>query len=331
MKKPRVYVSPSATRKSGYPSRYFLHLKRELAAWYDVLEADNRPCLMQSGTLLRASLKADAAVLSFVENIAFHKLAILQTGLALLALDIMRLRRCKIVFICHNPRPHQGENRLSRLLLGKLFKNADLIVAHTENTAALVRERAGEKKLLFVPHPTEAPVHAAAADPLDVLIWGTLLPYKGVAEFLAEPAVRDSGLKIKVVGDCPDAGLSARIRELANENIRFEQRRPEMDEVASLVAGSRFVLFPYLPGSISGSGTLVDTLRFGGNPVGPDVGAFRELAALGLCRVYHSTEELLEILHSGWQPDRAAVDEYLSANSWPAFTRAIVERIKESV
>ena len=326
----KVYVSPSATRKSGYASRYFPHLKQELASYFEVLEADNRPCLMQSGALFRASLRADAAVLSFVENIAFHKLALLQTCLALLSLDIMHLRGCRIIFIMHNPSPHQGGNCLSKMLLRKLLRRADYVVAHTENTAAIVREAVGESKLLVLPHPTEAPVAAAPTGQSDVLIWGTVLPYKGVAEFLSEPAVRDSGLRIKVVGDCPNTELAARVEAFSTGSISFEQRRPEMEEVASLVAGSRFVVFPYLPGTISGSGTLVDTLRFGGSPVGPDVGAFRELAERGLCKVYRSAAELLDILKSDWQPDRAAVEQYLSANSWPAFVRTLAQHLKEN-
>jgi len=324
----RVYVSPSATRKAGYSNRYFLHLKRELALYFDVLEADDAPCTMQSGALLRNSFKADVAVLSFVENIAFHRLAALQTCIALVALNIMRLRKCRIVFIFHNPSPHQGGNALSRVLTDRLFRFADLVVAHSSNTACIARERVVEHKVLYFPHPCEAPLVAPAGERTDVLIWGTVLPYKGVEEFVSDGAVRASGLKIKVLGACPDPALAGRIHGLENDNIRFEQRRAEMDEIAASVAGSRFVLFPYLPGSISGSGTLVDTLRFGGNPVGPDVGAFRELAERGLCKVYHSTEELLEILRSGWVADNEKVAGYLSANSWPAFVKAITDRLK---
>lgn len=327
----KVYVSPSATRKAGYSSRYFLHLKRELASYFEVLEADNAPCIMQSGALLRNSFKADVAVLSFVENIAFHKLAVLQTCIALIALGIMRLRKCRTVFIFHNPSPHQGGNALSRALTDKLFRIADLVVAHTENTASIARERVGEQKVLYFPHPCEAPVSVPAGARTDVLIWGTVLPYKGVEEFISNGAVRASGLKIKILGACPDPALAERIHALENDNISFEQRRAEMDEIASNVAGSRFVLFPYLPGSISGSGTLVDTLRFGGNPVGPDVGAFAELSQHGLCRVYADISELLEILHSPWSADPARVREYLSGNSWTSFVETMVNRLKENV
>ena len=49
----KIYVSPSASRKNGYPNRYIPMLKKELEPYYEVLEDDGRPCLMQGLRLLR--------------------------------------------------------------------------------------------------------------------------------------------------------------------------------------------------------------------------------------------------------------------------------------
>lgn len=325
----KVYAAPSASRKLGYPNPYVPNLKRELAGSFDVLEADNRPCLMQGGALLRNSVKGDIFLLSFVETIAFHPLALIQTCMALLALDIMKLRRRKIVFFFHNPRPHKGENALSRMLTRRLFRYADLVVTHSGNTAAIAREKVGEARVLMCPLPfEEAAAPQARGQECDVLIWGAIFPYKGVVEFLSDPAIAASGLKIDIVGECKDGALAQKISSLATGSIRFENRRPEMDEIASRVAGSRFVLFPYLPGSISGSGALTDTLRFGGNPVGPDAGAFRDLAAQGLCRVYSDPAELPEILESGWKVDAGRLAHFIQENSWAAFAEKIIKFVR---
>ncbi len=74
----KIYVSPSANRKNGYPNRYFVFLKENLAEYFDVLDADNEPYLTQGWALLKHSFKADIFLLSFVETIAFHKLAFAQ-------------------------------------------------------------------------------------------------------------------------------------------------------------------------------------------------------------------------------------------------------------
>ena len=325
----KVYASPSASRKLGYPNPYVPNLKKEFSGAFEVLEADNRPCLMQGGALLRNSVKGDIFLLSFVETIAFHPLALLQTCMALLALDIMKLRRRSIVFFFHNPRPHKGENWLSRKLTRRLFRYADLVVTHSENTAAIAREKVGESKVLMCPIPFEPAAALVAKGPeCDVLIWGSIFPYKGVAEFLADPAIAASGLRVDIIGECRDAALSEKIASLATGSVHFENRRPEMDEIASRVAGSRIVLFPYLPGSVSGSGSLTDTLRFGGNPVGPDAGAFRDLATQGLCKVYSTASEVPGIVESGWKVDAGKLARYIEANSWSAFAEIIIKFVR---
>ena len=113
MKDFSIYVAPSAKRGTGYPNRYFCRLKEVLSIHFKVLEADNRPCLMQGTALVFNSLRADVFLLSFVENIAFHKLAWFQQWLALAALRCMKIRGRKIIFIFHNPRPHKGETPIS--------------------------------------------------------------------------------------------------------------------------------------------------------------------------------------------------------------------------
>ena len=83
MKDSSIYVAPSAKRGVGYLSQYFYRLKEALFKYFKVLEADNRPCLMQGTALVLNSLRADVFLLSFVETIAFHKLAWFQQWLAL--------------------------------------------------------------------------------------------------------------------------------------------------------------------------------------------------------------------------------------------------------
>ena len=149
----------------------------------------------------------------------------------------------------------------------------------------------------------------------EILIWGNILPYKGVLEFISSPAVRVAGLNVRIVGRCKDPGMAKDIEKAVAEcdsaefvgsysngseslrsKIIFENRAADFDELASLVSSSKFVLFPYLPGSVSSSGVLMDTLAMGGNPVGPAVGAFADLSRENVCFVYGSEAEMIEIL-----------------------------------
>ncbi|MBQ4306794.1 MAG: hypothetical protein II764_07245 [Bacteroidales bacterium] len=215
------------------------------------------------------------------------------------------------------------------------MKRSHLILSHSEAAAAYARDYLQARgldpgKAVFRPHPLRLDLSnipdrqdGDGAPVRDVLIWGDILPYKGVAEFLSKESVRNSGLRISVVGRCKDGTLASKIEEaiglFPQGRAEFRNERPGFDEIASLVRGSRHILFPYLPGSISSSGALMDTIAMGGTPVGPDAGAFRDLAADNLCLIYHDDDEMLDILKSGKTADPSAAREFLYSNSWPAF------------
>ena len=326
----KVFVSPSATIKDRYSNPYFKRLKEGLSSFCEVMDADNRPRKAQSLALFVNCFKADVFLLSFIEGVAFQKFPMAQTFLSLLSLSIISLRKKTMVFFYHNPVAHKGDNWMCRLLFKSLFSHADYVLAHSENTAIIAQEKVGKDRVILFPHPTEplCPV-APTEEKTDVFIWGTILPYKGVYEFISAPEVQRSSLRILIIGGCPDPVLAEKIQRCTNEHIVFEQRRAEMGELAARIASSRYVLFPYFPESISGSAALMDTLKFGGNVVGPDAGAFKDIAKDNLGKVYHSTTELMEILASEWHVDKEILGRYLDAHIWPAFIRTLRERIPE--
>ncbi len=353
----KIYVSPSANRKSGYPNRYFVMLKENLAEYFEVLDASNEPYLTQGWALLKHSFKADIFLLSFVETIAFHKLAFLQYLMVRLSLLIMRLRRKEIVFIFHNPRPHKGENWMSRSLTKAQLIQACLVISHSCETASFARGLLSEygcppDKVRYICHPVVEPspdfwasLVSGADSPLgparsdEILIWGNILPYKGVLEFVSSPAVRAAGLKVRIVGRCKDPGMASDIEKAVAEcdstefrnfndgfsamrsRIVFENRSADFAELAVLVRSSRFVLFPYLPGSVSSSGVLMDTLAMGGNPVGPAVGAFADLARENVCFVYGSEAEMIEILKSDRHVNPEILRDFIARNTWHAYAK----------
>ena len=376
-----IYVSPSANRKSGYPNRYFVVLKENLAEYFDVLDSGNEPYLTQGWALLKHSFKADIFLLSFVETIAFHKLAFIQYLMVRLSFLVMRLRRGRIVFIFHNPRPHKGENWMSRSLTRMQLTQSCLVVSHSCETAAFARALLSEygcspDKVRYICHPIVDPSASvggvagcasagagssvsvaavassfcasaaglASATPSDeVLIWGNILPYKGVLEFVSSPAVRAAGLKVRIVGRCKDASLASAIVKAVGQcdagqsaegstsvdgsdylhrtRIVFENRAADFEELAVLIRSSRHVLFPYLPGSVSSSGVLMDTLSMGGNPVGPAIGAFADLARENVCDVYGSEAEMIEILKSDRRVNPETLRDFISRNSWQAYAK----------
>lgn len=420
----KIYVSPSAKRgRVRYPNKYFCRLKRELGRYFEVLDAENKPCLAQGLALFINSFKADVFLLSFVETIAFHKLAFIQYCLACLSLWIMKIRRKKIVFIFHNIRPHKGENFMSRSLTRLQMKYADSIISHSSRAVDFAKSylnsqnlpkwhsyfklfqfsNFSEDKVKYVCHPvlpfdfkngvfiensqsfSQGCSQNISQDGLqdnsqsgpqdgtldvrttprnrqikyDIFIWGDIMPYKGVLEFLENPLIYDSGLKISILGRVMDEKLKKSISKVLDKHyakffaelsdniengttdrmagktdISCEWRRADFAQIAACCLRSRAVLFPYKTNSISGSGALIETIAMGGKPVGPNVGAFKDLAKEGLCYVYDDISTFIEEIKLIKQKDEVLLPElkerrekFIEENSWENFVKTIIKSV----
>lgn len=342
----KIYVSPSAKPGVGYKNKYFNHLKTSLASYFEVLEADNKPCLAQGLALLINSFKADVFLLSFVETIAFQKLAFIQYCLACMALFVMRLRKKQIIFIFHNIKPHKGENFMSRSLTRLQMKMAKKIISHSERAVIYAKDYLrsideNPDKVLYICHPVtkfDFPEITQKDNRkcIDILIWGDIFPYKGVPEFLNNPLAR--GLKIHIVGYAKDAKMAEKMLQSVkcyNEKmagkVQFENRRASYEEITILCSKSKCVLFPYKPESVSGSGLLIDTIVLGGMPAGPRVGAFKDLSKKGLCYAYNDVSEVIEIIKDGKTPllENMSInrEKFIKENSWEKFAETIFNSV----
>lgn len=327
--KERVYYFPPAG-KGGYPNPYSLNFKQALQSYFEVLDKENKPSLMSGLSLLFYAFRADIYILNWIEGIIFHRLGIVQYALARLSIWMIKRRKKKIVWMFHNIHPHQGENYFSRQMQKVLYKSANLIVSHSREAADYASKNAG-KRVLYVCHPVKplSVVPLRTDIVMDVLIWGAIFPYKGVKEFLQELQSRNLGLKVYIVGKCADQHLADSIDRLCGEKIIFENRRASFEELAGLMQSCKYVLFPYVGDCVSSSGALIDTIVLGGYPVGPDKGAFRDLAAEGVCSIYRDYDDLFTLLKRERTGELQAAD-FIKRNSWEAFAEYLFNRISNA-
>lgn len=318
----KVFFYPPAP-KGGYTNPYIVNYKNAIKKDFNVLNMDNQVSPMLSLTFLLYSLKADIYIINWLESVCFLKLGILQFLLARLGLRIIKLRKKKIIWMFHNIHPHQGRSKLSSKIQKILFKQSELIITHSSEATMYAREKTG-KKVLYKCHPVkEISVTSQYENKrinCDVFIWGTILPYKGVYEFISLEEIQQSKLKIIIVGECANKELAEKINSQCNDNIHFENRRASFDELAQYIQNSRYTLFPYIGDCVSSSGALIDTIVFGGTPVGPDVGAFKDLKKEDICLVYRDYTELVNIIHSSCTISETQRSLFIKANSWKAFS-----------
>lgn len=324
MKKMSYYP---ACGKNGYTNPYSVNYKHAMSLYFDVLEADNKPpkYKMLGLYILKRSFQADVYVYNWIEDIGTYRLPLIQWLLVCLAFLIIKCRRKKIVWMFHNKHPHSGVTFYSKTISYLLFHTASLIVSHSKEAYVYAKSKT-KRPTLYACHPikkfTDEDLYFnGEIQRSDVFIWGSIIKYKGIEEFVSLQEVRKSNLKIHILGSGKDQKLVNRIRQYCGGNIVFEERRASYGEIAAYCRTSKFVLFPYVGDCVSSSGALIDTIAMGGTPVGPNIGAFVDLASENMCLTYKNYSDMIEILKS----NKKIVDrtDFIDSNSWESFAKII--------
>ena len=325
-----LFYYPPASR-NGYPNPYSIHYKKALEQYYNVLDKENRPSKILSWTFLVNTFLADIFIINWLESVPFLRFGYLQYVLARIGLKVIQWRKKKIIWRFHNKHPHQGDNKQSRKIQDILFRQSQLIISHSEEAAEYARLKV-ENKVIYKCHPI-MPISVDSfhgeVEACDVLIWGAILPYKGIYEFISNEEIQNTNLRIRIIGRCSDNELCNKIRSQCNQYITFENRRIDFNELAVCISKSRYVLFPYIGDCVSSSGALIDTIALGGIPVGPHIGAFKDLEKEGVCITYKNNKTLLSILQ---EKNTVSINKsfFMKNNSWESFVRIIKSQIIDS-
>lgn len=328
----KLFFFPQKPSKSCYKNPYSQNYKDCLEDYFNVVDKDASQSRLKAWSLLKYSTKANIYVLNWVENIPFLKYAFIQYLLVKLAFAIMKARGSKIVWMFHNIQPHQGVNWMTKDISKWLFHNATLIISHSKEATKYAKQYA-VCNVVYKCHPIKLiPTETwdKTIDPYDVFIWGAILPYKGIVEFISSPEIQQSELKIKIIGSCKDIELNSRIREYTNDNINFENRRADFSEISANCKSAKYVLFPYIGNCVSSSGALIDTIALGGRPVGPHLGAFIDLNQAGVCLTYKDYKDLLNILTNKKNEAITDIDDFLKNNSWTSFAKFLAQNLKSN-
>jgi glycosyltransferase involved in cell wall biosynthesis len=178
----------------------------------------------------------------------------------------------------------------------RVFGSMDAVVAHSEHSAARLREDVGLEpaKVRVIPHgafdyltklPEEKPLppELQGAEGPVILSFGLLRPYKGIEDLL-EAFRRIDGAELWIVGN-PRMDVTP-LRKLAAEvggRVRFVTRFVDDAEIPAIFRRADLLVLPYL--DAEHSGVLYTGLAFGKPLVLSAVGGFPEVAALGAGRL----------------------------------------------
>jgi glycosyltransferase involved in cell wall biosynthesis len=177
-----------------------------------------------------------------------------------------------------------------------VFSRMDAVVAHSERSAARLRDEVGldPGRVRVIPHgafdyltrlPREQPLppELEGAEGPVILCFGLLRPYKGIENLLA--ALRAvKGAELWIVGNPRmDVEPLRRLAAEAGGRVRFVTRFVDEAEIPAIFRRADLVVLPYL--EAEHSGVLYTGLAFAKPLLLSAVGGFPEVAATGAARL----------------------------------------------
>ncbi|NJO67966.1 MAG: glycosyltransferase family 4 protein [Bacteroidetes bacterium] len=121
--------------------------------------------------------------LHWIENVPDRKFGVLQSLFFILYLFVFKGNR-KIVWVMHNRISHFKEHLyLKRLLFKLVLKKSYFIFTHSSDGVEYARELGRTDNVVYLAHPVVFHENASQVKEFDILIWGSILPYKGIDSF----------------------------------------------------------------------------------------------------------------------------------------------------
>lgn len=283
--------------------------------------------------------KLDAVVFNWVEEVANRTMGYIQVIALLFLIPILRLAKVKIIWTVHNKVSHSPRNRSISTFFRKLLsRESDVIIAHTKENI----ESLGASNVLYYPHPFKVNYtneqHEKEEYMYDVLFWGSVLPYKGIKEFLEYVHEYNChNLRICIQGKCSDVDYFQSLKSLETKYITINNVFTSYEELKNLFRQSRTVVFTYRPESVLSSGALIESLANYKTVIGPDFGNFKDCQQEGIIYTYSDFGDLVDLLNN-LKNNRiphipeTKIDKYIKNYSWDsyaAFLKGHIEHYDE--
>jgi len=331
--KRKAYIYPvTAFADKTIPNPYLDNLMDSLAGEIEFLNRkfpSNKGILDLTGFLM----KIDLIFLNWIEDIPDKKGGWIQTLYFILVVNLLKVMRVRIIWTMHNKLSHYNTNpRLKKFLFRFLIRKSDFIITHSSEGIRYAAEygvKNYRERMFYFPHPLENKFINFRDDPTyDALIWGSIIPYKGIDKFLAY--LYENGLQekfnIRIVGKVKPADYEEVIARFCNNSIIMDNRYVPEEELTGIISNSRAIIFTYAGESVLSSGVLMDSLSYGATVMAPDVGAFRDAGEEGLIMTFHSFDGLVELMNENRtrsQNQNEHIERFIKDSNWSRFAEKV--------
>lgn len=338
MKKSYIYPYSYQNSKLSFYNPYIDDLIQSFSK-FNLFINSNKPSKNGVFDILKYINRIDYIFFNWVEKLPDNKGGKIQTLFLLLLLPIFKLFRIKVVWTMHNKLSHSLEHVFwKKLIFKNMLKYSDVILTHSNEGIKYGKDMVSgsEKKIHYYPHPAkDRRLNTNSQKVYDLLIWGTISPYKGIDKFLEYIYQNElsNKYKILIVGKITTDDYKRKLGKYQSSNIQIENKFIEDELLQKLISKSKIVLFTYSQSSILSSGVLMDSLGYGANIVGPDVGAFTDLANEDIINVYTDFPDMFKTIDEQLNDDgkiisKEKIDSFLIDNSWNKFASNISNLLK---
>ncbi|MDI6653821.1 glycosyltransferase [Gluconobacter japonicus] len=213
------------------------------------------------GRFLQAPLIISKLFLSMLQDKPDIAICAMPAPLDVLMAHALRRAGVKVVTIVHDARAHPGDGYPLQMFLQKaLISQSSFLVTFSKHVATVL---SGDticrgKPVVSFSHPpfvgTEAPPPFSHGGKPRLLMFGRLLPYKGL-DLLADALPQlEIAVDCRVIGRGPQSPELLRLSEM--KGVIVENRWVPEDELSQLIAWADVLLLPYREASQSGVGAM---------------------------------------------------------------------------
>ncbi|NBC81811.1 MAG: hypothetical protein GVY19_00365 [Bacteroidetes bacterium] len=299
----KAYIYPRTARTENIiPNPYIDHFIESLKGKVNFLNSE-KPSNIGALDIFKFFNKTNIFFFNWIENLPDKKFGVVQSFIfTLIILPMARISNKKIVWTLHNKKPHDNkQSRIKSLLFNIMLKKSDFIITHAKDGVEQVKKLANRKddEIIYFPHPFSSKIinHSGQKN-IDVLIWGTMAPYKGIHNFinLVNENVTLQSKNILMMGKFQDAEYRNKVISMNTSNIEIKDAYIPDNELIDYLSRAKIILFTYHKDSVLSSGALCESLGYGNYIIGPKTGAFKDLEREGLVHTYKSLHEVSTLI-----------------------------------
>lgn len=329
----KLFIYPLNQGDKGSPNPYVRNIANSISNQIIIVNAETKHRGVLN--LFLFLFKADSFLLNWVETLPNRKFGAVQSQLFLIFLMLAKRLGKRIVWVLHNKGSHHGGNiNWTEKMFKSLMHYSDYIITHSNEGLDFVKNRYPEAvhKVNVHFHPIgESFSSRNEIKKFDLLIWGSIFPYKGIDTFLDYLNKSNThNLKILIIGKCFSDEYRETLIHKFTDSVVFKEELVGLEEIAKYAAYSKFVLFTYKSETILSSGVLMDSLRMNCRILGPNFGAFRDLAFLGIVRVYDDFQTIKEECEN-YDPIGSAeyqrLEDFRNQHTWAKFGEKLIQYI----